>query len=293
MSVLLSTSIFTKKRLAVAIATTLLSANAFAAPIVSVKTTAGSQFTSDRSNDGVTTIDVVNSSTGGGYAEVTADPAGTYAIRLQSGWGWNSDFSETGASAKYSVRDSFTNNTGVNGIFDFNFTLDAGSAGVTTWFGGNDLDNLSSVDFSLHILINGVAAWGSEYYLAYEAGGVVFDQTGDTINTHSTWDGIAWDDQDITVDMGLVRAGETVDIEYYLKTEVNSGQAAGYDYAGPAHYNFGDPFDITGTPIFNEDAFVKSDRKPAQDVPAPASLLLLGLGAAGLAGNRRRKAKLK
>lgn len=159
-----------------------------------------------------------------------------------------------------------------------------------------DLDLMAAFDFVLRI--DGVPVWSASAMLD-TAGGVLSKTTGGNflaLNgltlvedfSQAFW---RWDSTILTIPLGNLAPGETRSFDYGLTTMTRSDSLCFWGAAGCGlvTVSFDDPR-CAGCPLgfLTEPIGDRSGPGPF-DVPAPAALLLFGLGAGALATLRRRR----
>jgi hypothetical protein len=162
-----------------------------------------------------------------------------------------------------------------------NFIIDGGSLSMLA-----DVGSTLSFQLALQATIRDgtgafdrSAAFVADIELEQTAAGLQFQTFGPSLG--ATLDGPFGVDIPLslqTLDLGLIAAGGTIDLDYLLTI-----QAETVGFTEIAAWRFSDPFDVDGTGEFPTVVF--SD--PAA-VPEPAGLASLVLGALGLRFTRRR-----
>lgn len=217
------------------------------------------------------------------------------------------------------------NDTGVMQNYSYDFRINFGSLTA------NNYDFSSSEEFSIagymvDILLNGSSIWHSMYTISNNlADG--FSATASGTNLVSYTDGssyASWGEYASTLNLGLLGAGDALNLSYSIKTFVKGNHLQGcgggqvptavgqpqqnddqfstaaiaedcygdYGYGGYGYYGFtgytyaqfGDPNGFNSLPVAFNEQNIR-----ISSVSEPTPLLFAGLGLAGLAFRRRRQ----
>lgn len=300
---------------------------AHAAPVVGAGTvaavTSGPGWTSTYQYPDDPPYSYVNSSsgasntTGESSSYAFANEGGAYAVRAYAyGIGTSS------ANAEFVNR--FYNTSGVAQHYTLSFHIYGGGLGAYL-YGYRPLEAgeslISGYSASVKVTRSGGAqttVFSSAATLTQTDSGFSLSRSGTTLSgaddpVTGIDDGYyGWSDDYYTVNLGIVAAGDFVDVLAMVDSKAISnvgvysfgssecgygsygGDGGSYggcnSYVGQAYASYGDPIDAIGHA--DPDGFVLTASAVAQDLPEPASLALVGLavGAAGLARRKRRQA---
>lgn len=230
-------------------------------------------------------------------------------------------------SATAYLSETFLNTSSKSQTYTFDFNVAPGviSAMIYDMVNGLDADGYIESMFSLSIKVNGVVVWGSSLGFAMTGKGELdVYQSGVSLGKLTTEAGSAiyeWDAYSGRAALGTFAPGEAFALSYEMTTFSRSVGSGGSDgctdrvYGEPIYDPSGDYWLSTtievpvkcpkaGTVIVVRDPFALSSvllddstvrgsavTSPVTSVPVPASLGLAGVGIAGLAFARRRRAK--
>ncbi len=125
-------------------------------------------------------------------------------------------------------------------------------------------------------------SWGAVVVPAgtYNASGFPIPNTSGPTQSYSAFYGYKWDQQNLSLDLGIMDPFEAFSLEYVMTAKVQGyTDGAGISRSGA---KISDPFGIDG-------GFGRLEATPLATVPEPPMLALLGLGLLGLAASLRRK----
>lgn len=208
----------------------------------------------------------------GAYAGANGDLDGTFYMSAD---GYGVFDAGAGFLQSYTV----TNDDGFDQFFDFTFNIENGSIdsscgddgygygdGYGTGAACGDGDE-GAADYSAEIRLNGATIWESSASLVTSDGGSVFSSSGVALGTYFADDSFYyWSEQTFTIDLGLIAAGESFDLDYEVRVGANGSNGGG-------RAQFGDPsgFGATGSPFGSTPT-----------VPEPGTLALLAPALLGL-----------
>lgn len=191
---------------------------------------------------------------------------------------------ETYANATYKA--VITNDSTTTQNLNFNFMIAGGT--ITSRSEQIQNNNYITAGYSADILINGVNSWNSAAQAKHDSSGQSVSFSGTNLGGTASEDYYYWDNHSNSLSLGFLNPGQSLTIEYSLKTYVNEFfQDDGYSYTPYA--SIGDPFDFNASPLFAADKFVDAGT-PSTNVSEPLGVALLGAGLAGLAFRRKSKA---
>jgi hypothetical protein len=206
------------------------------------------------------------------------------------------------------ITDSYTNSSLVMERVTLKATILAGEVGLAAvsrmgddrfnYFPSPiaDLDLMAAFDFVLRI--DGVPVWSASAMLdtasgvlAKTTGGSFLSLNGLTLVEDFSQAFWRWDSTILTIPLGNLAPGETRSFDYGLMTMTRSDSLCFWGAAGCGlvTVSFDDPR-CAGCPLgFLAEPIGDRSGPGPFDVPAPAALLLFGLGAGALATLRRRR----
>lgn len=261
--------------------------------------------------------DATGNAWGNGWASI----GGSYAVRASS-----EGIASSEAHAQFGYR--FQNLTGVAQHYTLSFYIYGGGVGTNAYYRPLETGEFLTASYaaSIKTSLNGGGTWNSAFSsgatITTNATGSTGSRSGNELtgSDDNFADGsYYWSGDYYSVDLGVVAAGDFIDVLAEVETSSASnvgiysfdGGSCGYGYgygygygnydcgpqevfAGQAFASYGDPLNIDGDPQFlnNDNAAVFSAvaASQPQPLPEPAGLALVGLavGAAGLARRRKR-----
>jgi hypothetical protein len=217
------------------------------------------------------------------------------------------------------------NDTGVMQNYSYDFRINFGSLTASN-YDFSTAEEFSVAGYMVDILLNGSSIWHSMYTLTNNlADGFTATASGTNLVNYTDGSSYAsWGEYASTLNLGLLGAGDSLNLSYSIKTFVKGNHLQGcgggqvptavnqlqnnndafstnaiaedcygdYGYGGYGYYGFtgysyaqfGDPNGFSSEPVAFNDQNIR-----ISSVPEPAPLLLAGLGLAGLAFRRRRQ----
>lgn len=146
----------------------------------------------------------------------------------------------------------------------------------------------NSAGYSADIRVNGTSQWSSSFAVASDSNyehnvthaGTLLAAQNYVYNQYaqqSYWDGsYVWSDYNQTLNLGMLGAGQSLTVEYELRTFADF-ETDGFGYSRMPSVRVGDPYNFNATP----------------PVPEPETVAMFGVGLAGLAfRSRSRKTKV-
>lgn len=219
------------------------------------------------------------------------------------------------------LSETFVNTSSSAQTYTFDFKITPGSIGTMIYDMVDGLDAGGYIEsmFAVIIKVNGAAVWSSSVGLKMTGlGALEVNQSGATLGALTAADGsatYAWDAYSGSAALGTFAAGAAFDLSYEMAVFSRSVGSGGSDcsvYGDPVFFEDGssswdredgkcpkagtlararDPFGLSS--VLLDDSTVRGTAvtSPVTSVPVPASLGLAGVGIAGLAFARRRRAK--
>lgn len=190
----------------------------------------------------------------------------------------------------------------------FDFTVESGELSIYEP-GYARLGSVTTAGYDARIQVGGAERWASSASLSVPAqlGEADFAETGRSLDGEldlTFWsNGITneenpdpqggraryvWDDQEHSVDLGVLDAGQSLELTYVVRVVTSGLKTYLQDlsgYGGDAIARFGDPFSFSGDELFDSESFRFTS---VASVPEPASGLLFGAGLMALGWARRR-----
>ncbi len=229
-----------------------------------------------------------------------------------SGWMYSRSGGQGSYFSHYSIVTQsvdLQNDSGFDQNYIYDFAINFGSLSAYN-FSFNTALEYSIAGYEVEIAVNNSAMWQSSFTVTTDlASGSVGSGTGVSLAAYSNGNNyFSWPEYTGNLGLGLLGNGQSLTLTYSIKTFVagnhatscngyGSSECNGYGYGGYGNYGylnfsgdtyaqFGDPNSFSGTPV----AFNSQNIRPQRDdIAAPGTLALAGLGLAGLAFRRRKQ----
>lgn len=240
------------------------------------------------------------------------------------------DVNGTGEFDNFAVAllsETFVNTSSSAQSYTFDFKITPGSISTMVYDMVDGLDAGGYIEsmFAVIIKVNGAAVWSSSVGLKMTGlGALEVNQSGASLGALTAADGTAtyaWDAYSGSAALGTFAAGAAFDLSYEMAVfsrSIDTGGSDGctdmvygdpvYDaesdswFSNPSYIDVScpkagtvamvrDPFGLSSVLINDSTVRGTAVTSPVTSVPVPASLGLAGVGLAGLAFARRRRAK--
>jgi hypothetical protein len=211
-------------------------------------------------------------------------------------------------SGLFHYTDAVTNNSGAAQSYMFNFHVVPGE--VSAYGGSNVAGDFAKAGYSIVIRLNGSSIWSSAYEVLSTSDGL----DGASVSTTSSGTGLGGapdasgyysvPSYDGSIDLGTFAAGDSFDLDYQLLSYAESNLTGNCGYAmsstgefagGEGRYGNCGAIARSGDPLsqFPYGATFPGPNtlgvtSQTTSVPEPATLLLLGVGLAGIGLGRKR-----